>query len=83
MMALRRRISTISGARGFTHRVKRWRRQAEEYRTLADCAKSESARETYRLLAEECEHLADRFDETVAAAERDGIPVMPREKPRL
>jgi len=58
----------------FTEQVERWRNQAEEYRTLAACAKAEGARKAYRSLAADCDTLAERFAETLAAAQRDGAP---------
>lgn len=58
----------------FSERIARWRRQAEEYRTLADCARTPGARVAYASLAADCDQLADRFTETVDAAERDGVP---------
>ncbi len=59
----------------FAEHVERWRRQAEEYRTLASCAKTESARGAYTALAADCETLAERFAETLSTAERDGTPI--------
>jgi len=58
----------------FSDRIAQWRMQAEEYRTLAICAKTEGAKEAYLSLAADCETLADRFAETMDAARRDGAP---------
>jgi hypothetical protein len=58
----------------FSERVDRWREQAEEYRTLAQCAKTLDARDTNLTLAADCDALARRFAETVDAAKRDGMP---------
>ena len=41
-------MATVSSAR-----VNKWRRQAEEYRTLADCACSDAAQDTYANLADD------------------------------
>jgi hypothetical protein len=53
----------------FSAQITRWRRQAEEYRTLADGAKVERARETYLRMAADYDALADRAEETLAAVE--------------
>jgi hypothetical protein len=37
----------------------KWRRKAEEYRMLADCACGDAARETYETLADDYEKLAE------------------------
>jgi hypothetical protein len=47
-------MATVSSAH-----VNKWRRQAEEYRTLAECACSEDAQDTYANLADDYENLAE------------------------
>jgi hypothetical protein len=36
-----------------SEQARKWRRQAEKYRMLADCACADSARETYEALADD------------------------------
>jgi rubrerythrin len=54
------------------YQIKAWRRQAEEYRTLADTVRGRTAQATYRQLADEADRLADRLDETATAATQSG-----------
>ena len=56
-------MATVSSAR-----VNKWRRQAEEYRTLADCACSDAAQDTYASLADDYDELADEFTEAAAGS---------------
>jgi len=51
-------MATISSAR-----VNKWRR---EYRTLADCACSDAAQDTYANLADDYDKLADEFTAVAA-----------------
>ncbi len=52
----------------FPAQISRWRRQAEEYRVLAEAAKSDIARKTYEGLAVDYDTLAAQAEETLAAA---------------
>jgi hypothetical protein len=51
-------------------RINRLRRKAEEYRTLADAAKTDVAHESYVALAADYDDLADRAEETRAPVTR-------------
>ncbi len=52
----------------FSAQISRWRRQAEEYRVLAEVAKTAVARKSYAGLAADYDELATRAEETLVAA---------------
>ena len=51
-------MATVSSAY-----VNKWRRRAEESRTLADCACSEDTQDIYASLADDYDKLAEEFTE--------------------
>ena len=57
----------ISRTTDFRAHIDRWRRQAEEYRILADAAETDVARKSYSGLAADYDGLADRAEEILAA----------------
>ena len=63
------------------HTSSRWRRMAEEYRTLADGATHQQARAVYIRLADEADGLASRLAETEAAIARSTLKSKPHYKP--
>jgi hypothetical protein len=50
-----------------SEQARKWRRQAEKYRVLADCAFADSARETYEALADDYDKLAERCADSCEA----------------
>jgi hypothetical protein len=52
----------------YSGEITRFLRIAEHYRILADCARTESARKSYRAMAADYDDLAKSAEETLAAA---------------
>jgi hypothetical protein len=69
-IAARAKNRILAGTIDFPAQVSRWRRQAEEYRVLAEAANTDTARKSYVGLATDYDELAARAEETLAAAKR-------------